>query len=289
MKKILKGTGYQYSQVWNYARHKGYFRIRDVLYMYSPTVEFLTKLKLYNLVGKSYFDNGTTFKERFGVDKKFLKFMQRNNITYEELEVLKYYQKENIKTIRHFANLNIDLIVKFKVDLDILKDKLKVNSNNIHEYNDYLRIASQLEYDMKDKNILYPVNINEAHNRIIKLYEITKSKKLNNGIKKKYKELIKNKYQNKKFIILPAKNISSLINESKQQNNCVKTYAERVANGECDIYFMRLLDSPNKSLVTVEVRNNKIVQKRTKNNERTTPEQDKFLNLWEKKILGGKV
>lgn len=287
MKKILKGTEYQYSQVWNYARHKGYFRIRDVLYMYSPTVEFLTKLRLYNLVGKSYFDNGTTFKERFGVDKKFLKFMQRNNITYEELEVLKYYQKENIRTIRYFANLNIDQIVRFNLDLDIVKDKLKANIGNIHEYNDYLRIASQLEYDMKDKNILYPVNINEAHNRIVRLYEINKSKKIKNAIQKRYKELVKNNYKNKKFIIFPASSISSLINESKQQNNCVKTYAEGIAKGECDIYFMRLVDSPDKSLVTVEVRNKKIVQKRTKNNEITTPEQDMFLSLWERKILGG--
>ena len=41
---------------------------------------------------------------------------------------------------------------------------------------------------------------------------------------------------------------------------------------------MRLICDKNKSLVTVEVRNNKIVQKRTKNNKYTTKEQDKFLD-----------
>ena len=48
---------------------------------------------------------------------------------------------------------------------------------------------------------------------------------------------------------------------------------------------MRLLKNQRKSLVTIEIRNNKIVQKRTKNNEITTAEQDKFLNKWEKEIL----
>ena len=48
---------------------------------------------------------------------------------------------------------------------------------------------------------------------------------------------------------------------------------------------MRLISSKNKSLVTVEIRNNKIVQKRTKNNEITTAEQDEFLKKWEKEIL----
>lgn len=41
----------------------------------------------------------------------------------------------------------------------------------------------------------------------------------------------------------------------------------------------------DKSLVTVEVRNNEVVQQRTKNNNDTTKEQKKFLKKWEKNIL----
>jgi len=48
---------------------------------------------------------------------------------------------------------------------------------------------------------------------------------------------------------------------------------------------MRELTDINHSLVTVEVRNKKVVQKRTKNNEITSKEQDKFLKEWEQKIL----
>ena len=40
-----------------------------------------------------------------------------------------------------------------------------------------------------------------------------------------------------------------------------------------------------KSLVTVEVRGNKVVQQRIKNNMDTTPEQKRFLKKWEKEIL----
>ena len=48
---------------------------------------------------------------------------------------------------------------------------------------------------------------------------------------------------------------------------------------------MRLSNTKDKSLVTVEVRNNEIVQQRTKNNNDTTKEQKKFLKKWEKNIL----
>ena len=48
---------------------------------------------------------------------------------------------------------------------------------------------------------------------------------------------------------------------------------------------MRLISNVNKSLVTIEVKNNKVVQKRTKNNCDTTLEQNKFIEKWERKIL----
>ena len=60
---------------------------------------------------------------------------------------------------------------------------------------------------------------------------------------------------------------------------------KKVAAGECYIYFMRELTDINHSLVTVEVRNKKVVQKRTKNNEITSKEQNKFLKEWEQTIL----
>ena len=104
-------------------------------------------------------------------------------------------------------------------------------------------------------------------------------------IAERYKELLNKIFESKKYIIFPAQSVEELIDESSQQNNCVKTYVERYANGDCDIYFMRLSSEKDKSLVTVEVRNNKVVQKRIKNNAQTTKEQDKFLQKWEDTIL----
>ena len=125
----------------------------------------------------------------------------------------------------------------------------------------------------------------KKHDEYMKQVEINKNNQIEKKIKSKYKKLLKNRYEDKKYIIVPAQSIQSLIDESSQQNNCVKTYAERIAKDECDIYFMRSIDTQDRSLVTVEVRNNKVVQKRTKNNCMTTTEQNKFLRSWERQIL----
>ena len=74
--------------------------------------------------------------------------------------------------------------------------------------------------------------------------------------------------------------------EAKQQENCVyKNYSERYAFGETDIYFMRDIKNPNKSLVTVEVLGKKIRQKYQKKNKIVTDEQNEFLEKWENEVI----
>ena len=69
------------------------------------------------------------------------------------------------------------------------------------------------------------------------------------------------------------------------QNNCVRSYNYRYANKEIDLYFMRLVSNMNKSLVTIEVKDNKVVQSRIKNNHNPNKEQLSFIKKWEKKFL----
>ena len=50
---------------------------------------------------------------------------------------------------------------------------------------------------------------------------------------------------------------------------------------------MRDIQNPKQSLVTVEVKNNKVVQSRIKNNNDPNEKQLKFLARWENTILKG--
>lgn len=281
-----------YSMIWELAKNVDILNFHEVSYdsliLKKNTSELLTKSKLYNLANNcSKYRKKGNFEEIFGVDRSYLEFMIANNITPDELEILSKVKIKDINIIKYLNKFGylLDKILKYCKPIDLYKYKL--NPKNIHEYIDYLEFAQKLGFDIKDKKVLYPKNLKQKHDEYMNQIEFNKNKKIDKLIKKRYKKILKNQYATKKYIILPANSINSLIDESKQQNNCVRTYAERIANNQCDIYFMRLIDSQDKSLVTVEVRNNKIVQKRTKNNCITTDDQNKFLNLWEKKILNG--
>ena len=248
-------------------------------------IELLTKAKLYNLI--DYYEDfnfNKSFEKQFGVDRSYLKFMQDNNITYDELYVLKLVKIKDYELIQYLSNFHrLEELLNYCKPYDLKKYKLKIS--NEHIFLDYLDFCKKLKYDLKDKKVLYPKQLHKKHDELMNLIKINKDKVISRKIKSRYNKIKSNCYQNKKFIIFPVKNINELLEESKEQNNCVKTYAERIAKGQCDIYFMRLKTYPEKSLVTVEVRNNKVVQQRIKNNFETNKEQQNFLKLWERKVL----
>lgn len=246
-------------------------------------LELLTKAKLYNLASDyQHFQTKGKFEDIFGVDKSYLEFMQQNNITYKELVTLQLVKIKDHNLIQYLSELyDLKELLEYCKPYDLYNYKLK----DTWLYLDYIKFCKKLRYDLKDKSILYPKKLGFKHDELQNLIKINEDKQTTKKIKERYNKIKQNIYENKKFVIYPTKSIEEMINESAQQNNCVQTYADRVAKGRCDIYFMRLVNEREKSLVTVEVRGNKVVQQRIKNNMDTTPEQKRFLKKWEKEIL----
>ena len=156
---------------------------------------------------------------------------------------------------------------------------------DIKMYIDYLGFLEKLKFDLKDKKYIFPKNLKEKHDEYSQKIMIKNNQKVNREIKRRYRQLKNNIYSNKIYIIKPAESFISLEDESKQQNHCIRNYAEKYAKGKCDIYFMRELKEPEKSLVTIEVVDGKIVQSRIKNNDLPNISQKRFMKKWENEVL----
>lgn len=72
--------------------------------------------------------------------------------------------------------------------------------------------------------------------------------------------------------------------EAVQQNNCVASYIDKVIDGKCHIMFLRKREAPDKSLVTIEVRNNQIVQALRRFNNPVTDKDQEAIDAWNKKF-----
>lgn len=68
--------------------------------------------------------------------------------------------------------------------------------------------------------------------------------------------------------------------EAVQQNNCVASYIDRVIDGECHIMFLRRVKEPDKSLVTIEIQNGRIVQALQRFNDPLTADQQEAVDAW---------
>lgn len=298
IKKLLENTEYKYSNIWDIAKHSSYIDLLKLIQnKYElPRVEVLAKMKLYNLAlnAVEFYCKGS-FQKIFGVSKDYYPFMKRNNITYTQLKILRILKDKNIQKIKYlesYANYgnvsDLEEISKYiSLDRFIKYSKMHHKKVKTYLYKDYLRFAKALGFDLKNNRYAFPKNLKEEHDKLEAQYEIQNKEQVNRQIIKRAEQLSTNTYKNNKFIILPARTLEDLLDESKQQNNCVRTYAEKYASGDCDIYFMRDIKKQTKSLVTVEVKNNKIVQSRIKNNYRPNEKQNEFLNRWEQSVLKG--
>ena len=148
----------------------------------------------------------------------------------------------------------------------------------IREIYDYARMMDTIssKYDK------YPRHFLTTHKIACRNY---------NRLRKEFSEELFKKHINKDYectykdyIFIYPNCTQDIKDEATAQNNCVASYIDRVIDGNCHIMFLRKKDSPDKSLVTIEIRNNKIVQAKRRFNYPITQEDQEAIDYWNKKF-----
>ncbi len=295
--ELLKKTVYKYSKLWlaqKYLEEKTILASFLLYYaLWEPSFEYLINNELYSLAFDDVYNLEYDDKMKSLLNKscEYFNFIKNEELNARELEALKLCLKCDIDLIK-FLGHNIyaleDLVNITKINFAKLYKYFKENNlgdDAMYEYYDYLKIAKRLGYNMKDKTILYPLNLKEAHDKVTSDYKKVYMPKIDKNIKKLSQKLKVNKYEEEKYIIYPAPSLNSLVEESKMQCNCVRTYADDYSQNNCQIYFLRDKKNIKKSLVTIEVRKGKVVQMRSKYNEMPSRELTTIIKNWEKRIV----
>lgn len=134
-------------------------------------------------------------------------------------------------------------------------------------YLDYLHHAQMCDYDLTQKNILYPRDIQQAHDDAVANWQIVQAEKEKEkaeaeakkyGYPERYKKLCKKfafEY-GELMIVVPAK-ASDIITEGKVLQHCVGGYASDHIKGQTTILFLRHISEPDKPYYTIEVNEKK--------------------------------
>ena len=158
--------------------------------------------------------------------------------------------KKTFKYLRHVAAGNYSGIAK--------------------DYNDYIENCKKLNKDVNAPEIRYPSDFKKAHNeayeQVLMIQDKSKAKKFAKAIEKYF---TLDNYEDKDLLITLAKTIGALRREGNELHHCVGTYADRIAQGTCMIFFVRKKNAPDTSYYTLELNtsNYNIVQCRGDHNK----------------------
>ena len=156
----------------------------------------------------------------------------------------------------------------------------------LHDYDDYIKECLTLNMDMTDKSVLFPADLLRVHENLSRQITMNDKKEQDDKYQKRRKNLVKKyTFAAGGIMIIVPEHIGELIIEGKCQHNCVGTYIDRVADGKTDVVFVRKIDNPDQSYITMEINHNKIIQARANHNSTPDAEGLAFVEKFKTEVL----
>lgn len=287
-KTDYKYSGFEYNQF-------AYSELFEYLAMYEkhPAVEMISKMGLGYLLD----DDLRLFRwskkglDILGIEKKDIKILDELRINLRDYRKYRdYIHKLKITSITEY-NALIQLLAVSDLkypNINVSRYSLDYFINqkrSMYIIKDYYRFCEVLALSMNSKN-KFPDDIKKAHDELMNKIDVVNSNKKTKKIQQRVTEqLYKLRFADDKFVITPANSTSDLIIESRKLNHCVKTYADRYANGGTNIFLVRTRKDVNTPFYTLELSNDKkIVQLRGNHNKLPTNEVIEFVSEWAKKF-----
>lgn len=146
----------------------------------------------------------------------------------------------------------------------------------LQELRDYISMCKGLGV----KPTLYSSYLKQTHDITSRNYQIKVESEKEEIFSGRYKDF--KPYKTENYIVIAPKETKDLQEEGSRLNHCVASYIKRVIDGQCLIYFLRKQDNQEESLVTLEVKDNAIVQVKGSHNRRPSDEERKALEQFAK-------
>lgn len=160
--------------------------------------------------------------------------------------------------------------------------------NLVTEYKDYLDMCEKQRCDMTNSFVLFPRDLQKAHDKLTHQIQLKADAKLRREFKASYQRVMGQldfEFNGMK-IVYPA-TPEDIVAEGNALHHCVGGYVDRVAQQKTMILFLRRCENLSKPFYTVEVCHRRAVQVRGMQNAGMTPEVKQFMDRWERQVLQG--
>ena len=219
---------------------------------------------LNNAWGKNYLLTEEKRREVLAVYTRFSSHLEEGvPLTARKFRYLKFCMEENMEWDRR----SFCFVEKFE-DMD-----------SFYKYLDYLVLREKLK-----KYMDFPVSCRSVPDMMQAIY---RAAELNHVLKRRnrynyhfwqqYGENSSLCYEDEENIILLPQTVDDMIQEAKEQKNCLIEYIRRVANAETVVCFWRKRRAPKRSYITLEISKGEILQAYGRCNRRLTEDEKEWL------------
>jgi hypothetical protein len=226
----------------------------------------------------------TSLEEKYDMESKLVEFT-RNNTFSNFIKTVFHKSRGEIGYVDNFY----DFIYKYDVNHLKLVEYLLFEchvSQGINyytafaQYKDYYNMCKDMRYERFDK---YPKYLKTQHDIIAMNY-----KSVNDKLEVQQFEEATKKYQYLEdklagYIFISPKNADELVFEGNSLSHCVGSYVRNVSRGRTQILFLRDAKKPEESLITLEVREDRIVQAKGFSNRKPIEEEDTIIRRYAKR------
>lgn len=153
----------------------------------------------------------------------------------------------------------------------------QIDSRLWKEYEDYLQMQIQIFGKIREK---FPKHLKTEHDIMTLKINAVKAIEKCADFELRTDEVRELSYEGKTYSIVVPIHPQEIADEGVNLSHCVGSYVDRIINGQCHILFLRKKRTPDQSLVTLQLCNNRVNQAEGFKRRRITEEERKFLKLW---------
>jgi len=141
-----------------------------------------------------------------------------------------------------------------------------------------LRDYAKMMVEMDRRYDRYPKALKMCHDIAAKNYKVQQSQVLAKKYEQVREGLKKYEWEGEEYVVIAPPTMSSVVQEGAALNHCVASYVDGMVNGDYAIMFFRKKDAQEKSLVTLQIRDGRIVQARGQSNRTPSKEEQEEIN-----------
>lgn len=201
-----------------------------------------------------------------------VQFISKGLYDQNQLEYIRAFDLHDAQTVHKYTKYMKKYICRSEYggwNVHTL-DYLNRNDIRLYDYADYCEMCRTLGRK-PDK----PKDFKFWHDQVAAAVEVKKNEQVSLQIRKR--SAILPTYENKATLIRAISSYDELMDVAKQLHNCIRTYAERYAEGKCDLYCMMV---KGKLVGAIEIRDKRLIQARADHNGDLPPKQMSTVNKW---------